>query len=225
MRHKLIQRRNVLLLVIAALLVLGIHHYAGLSVSPTSSPVAAPSMQSKVPRPVAPSPTDPRQSEALQIRESAGRATSGVAVPGSAYAPVRIEVSTGEIVGLGQPYELVVRMDPPRRATRLSFTVSADPGMLRVRSVRGGDSSNVDASGFIIEDGPASGQTTIRMDLSNAMLGNGGGSMAVVQFEALAPGTVTIVISDIAISDAAGTTIPSAASSLTVQAEVLSGPL
>jgi hypothetical protein len=100
-----------------------------------------------------------------------------------------------------------------------------DPQMLRALSVRGGDSSSVNASGFILEDGPGTGQTTIRMDLSNAMLENGGGRIAVVQFEALAPGTVTIVISDLAISDAAGTTIPYAASSLTVQAEVLSGPL
>jgi len=148
-----------------------------------------------------------------------------VAAPASRYAPARIELSTAEIVGFGQPFELVVSMDPPRSIARLAFTVSVDPQMLRVRSVRGGDSSSVDASGFITEDGPATGQTTIRMDLSNAMLENGGGSIAVVQFEALEPGTVTITISDLAISDLAGTTIPYAASSLTAQAEMLSGPI
>jgi hypothetical protein len=63
------------------------------------------------------------------------------------------------------------------------------------------------------------------MDLSNATLENGGGRIAVVQFEALKPGTVTITILDLAISDLAGTTIPYVASSLTAQAEVLSGPI
>jgi hypothetical protein len=223
---KLIQRRKLLFLLIAVLLLLGIDHYVGLSVSPTSSPLAPPSMPSTVPRPVAPSLVDPpRQSDALQVRESADRATSGVAAPGSHYAPVHIELSTGEIIGLGQPYELVVRMDPPRSIARLAFTVSVDPQMLRLRSVRGGDSSSVDASGFITEDGPETGQSTIAIDLSNAMPENGYGRIAVVQFEALASGTAAIIISDLAISDLAATTIPYTASSLTAQVEVLSGPL
>jgi hypothetical protein len=44
-------------------------------------------------------------------------------------------------------------------------------------------------------------------------------------FPALAPGTATIVISDLAIVDPAGAPVPYAATSLTAQAEVLSGPL
>lgn len=226
--RKLIQRRSVLLLLTVALLLLGIHRYAALSVSPTSESVGAPSnVPSMVPRPVAPSLVEaPRQTDASGVRESAGRVASDVAAPARRDAPAHIELSTFEVVGLGQPYELVVRMDPPRSIGRLAFTVSVDPQMLRIRTVRGGDGNTVDASSsFTFGDGPATHRTTIEIDLSNAMPENGEGSIAVVQFETLEPGTATMIISDLAISDLAGNPIPYAASSLAAQAEVLSGPI
>jgi hypothetical protein len=227
--RKLIQRHKVLLILAAALLLLGIHHYVRLSVSPASSPLASTSMASAVPRPVAPSlvPVDPpRQPDALQVRESANRAISGVATPAIRYAPAHIELSTSEVIGSGQPYELVIGMQPPSNIGWLVFTVSVDPQMLQLRSVLGGDGSGVEAPpSFLTEDGRATGQTTIAIDLSNAMPGNSDGRIASVQFEALAAGTATVVISDLAISDLSGRTIPYAASPLTAQAEVLSRPL
>jgi hypothetical protein len=100
-----------------------------LNVSPTSSPVAALSIvPSKDPRAVAPSLADaPRQTDATQVRDSAGRATSDVAAPASRYALAHLELSTGDVVGLGHRYELVVRMDPPRSIGRPAFTVIDGP--------------------------------------------------------------------------------------------------
>ena len=166
-----------------------------------------------------------RQADTPRVRESTG-ATFDVAALASRHAPAHIELSTGEVVGLGQPYDLVVRMHPPRNIGRLAFTVSMDPQLLRVRTVRGGDGSPMDAlSRFIPHDGPTTHQATIAMDLSNAILGDGDGSIAVVQFETLEPGTAIMIVSDLTISDLAGSPIPYAASSLTAQTEVLSGPI
>ena len=223
--RKLIKRTRALLLLTAALMLYGIYHYADLNTLPPASSVAAPSTQLKVRGPRAPALVDaPRQTDASEVRESADHVMSGLASPASRGASARIELSTDEVVGVGQPYELVVRMDPPRHIGRMAFTVSVDPQMLEILSVRAGGPSSVDASSnFILEEGPATGQTTITMDLSNAIPENNDGAIASVQFEVLASGTASVVISDLAMSDVSGRTIPYAASSLTAQAEVSSG--
>ena len=151
---------------------------------------------------------------------------SGLPPTASRYAVTQIELGTGDVVALGQPCELVIRINPPRNIGRLVFTVSVDPHVLGLRGVNRGDGSSVEASFLVITpDVPATGQTTIQMDLSNAIPENWDGSIAIVQFEALAAGTATMTISDLAMSDLAGIMIPYAAPSLAAQAEVLSGPI
>jgi hypothetical protein len=124
-------------------------------------------------------------------------------------------------------HELVVAIDAPSGIGRVAFTVSVDPGFLQIRSAGEGDWGN-DAgvtSSFTAEIGSAEDQVVIQSELAGGTHGKRSGSIAVVQFEAVAPGTVTITVSGVSMSDPAGRAIPFAEAPLTATAEILSGPI
>ena len=127
---------------------------------------------------------------------------------------------------MGQPCDVVLRADSPALVGQVAFTVSTDPRTFRLQSVRRGEANGAESPGaptFIAEGAPGSGESIIRTGLSSGSRDNG--SLAILQFEALAAGTVTIVISDLVITDPAGRAIASEASPLRAEAEVLSGGL
>jgi len=97
--------------------------------------------------------------------------------------------------------------------------------MLRLQSVRRGNSDGDHGPAFITEGTPQSGEFIIRLGPASGSGDDRDGSVATLQFEALAAGSVTIGIADLVITDPAGAVIPSEASRLTAEAEVLSGAL
>jgi hypothetical protein len=217
---------RLLCLLLAVLLLLGIREYVGSRVSrPSSAPQAA-SIPSTHPGPAEPASPVVATNSGVSPGAQPGRdSTQGRAASWSPAKPVHAGLSTCGIAAVGQPCDIVVRADAPFVIGQLAFTVSADPRMLRLQSVAGGGWNGGHAPTFITEGAPGSGDFIIRLELPSGGGDNRDGSLATLQFEALAAGTVTIGVSDLTITDPSGRLVAADAASLTTEAEVLSGAL
>ena len=133
-------------------------------------------------------------------------ATTGFAVPITVAAPQKLQV--------GEMNELVVAVGANAGVNEISFTVQFDADVLQVRAGTEGswaEGAGLDAR-FTAEVSETGDRVQIRSAVSGQRIGVAGGSVAIVQFQAVGPGTTSIVITDVAAKDLAGKSIASAVS-------------
>ena len=133
-------------------------------------------------------------------------ATTGFAIPITVAAPQKLKV--------GEMNELVVAVGANAGVNEISFTVQFDADVLQVRA--GAEGSWAEGPGldarFAAEVSETGDRVQIRSAVSGQRIGVAGGSVAIVQFQAVAPGTTSIVITDVVVKDLAGRSIASAVS-------------
>ena len=89
--------------------------------------------------------------------------TQGRPAAWSSAQLLHIGLSTCGIVAVGQPCDIVMRTDSQLAIGQLAFTLSADPRMFRLHSVRRGDSDGDQGTTFITQGTPGSGEFIIRL--------------------------------------------------------------
>ena len=145
-------------------------------------------------------------------------ATTAFAVPITVAAPQKVLV--------GEMNDLVVDVGANAGINEISFTVRFDANVLQVRAGKEGDWS-VDAglnARFVAEIPDEADRVQIRSAVSRQRGGMAGGRVAIVQFQAIAPGTTPVLITDIVVKDFAGRSIASAVSVSNLQVTVDSAP-
>jgi hypothetical protein len=145
-------------------------------------------------------------------------ATTGFAVPVTVTAPQKVLV--------GEINDLVVSVGANAGFGEIGFTVHFDPDVLQVRAgTQGGWAVAVGANPrFSAEISGAEDRVQIRSVASNPRAGLAGGSIATVQFQALATGTTTVLITDVVVKDSAGRSMVPAVSASNLQVSVESVP-
>ena len=140
---------------------------------------------------------------------------------------MRLSVTAPAFVEPGSLHELVVDIAAPRRARWVDLTISADPDLLELVAATPSDWSNHGSGtpAFEARLGEADNRIVIRAEAGGERSGNETAGVVVVRFEGVAPGSATITISGIAVSDLAGNAIAVASPSSEVQVEVMSGPI
>jgi hypothetical protein len=112
---------------------------------------------------------------------------------------------------VGEQTDLVVAVGANGDVGEVSFTVQFDPDVLQGRAGTEGDwaatIARPDAS-FAAEISEAADRVRIRSAVTARRAVATGGSVAVVQFQAVAPGTSAIVIADVTVKDLAGNPMP-----------------
>jgi hypothetical protein len=135
-----------------------------------------------------------------------------------------ITVAAPQKLFVGEMHDLVVGANAG--INEISFTVQFDPNVLQGRAGTEGDRTagvGVDARSFAVEISDAGDRVQIRSAVSGQR-GMTGGSVALVQFQAVAPGTTSLLITDIVVKDLAGTPLASTGSALHLQMTVESAP-
>jgi len=133
-------------------------------------------------------------------------ATTGFAVPITVAAPQKLQV--------GEMNELVVAVGANAGVSEISFTMQFDADVLQVRAGTEGswaEGAGLDAR-FAAEVSETGDRVQIRSAVSGQRTGVAGGTVAIVQVQAVGPGTTSIVITDVVAKDLAGTSIASAVS-------------
>src|SRR5207249_6921312 len=115
---------------------------------------------------------------------------------------------------VGDMNELVVAVGANAGVNEISFTVQFDADVLQARAGTEGswaEGAGLDAR-FAAEVSETGDRVQIRSALTGQRTGVAGGSVAIVQFQAVGPGTTSVVIADVAVKDLAGRSIASAVS-------------
>jgi hypothetical protein len=168
---------------------------------------------------VRPTPSTPAMSLAVPPVSSSAVpvATTGSAFPITVAAPQKLEV--------GEMNELVVAMGANAGVNEVSFTMQVDADVLQVRAGTQGswaEGAGLDAR-FAAEVSETGDRVQIRSAVPGPQIGVAGGSVAIVRFQAVGPGTTSSVITDVVVKDLAGRSIASAASA-SLQMTVDSAP-
>jgi hypothetical protein len=145
-------------------------------------------------------------------------ATTVFAVPITVTAPQKLFV--------GEMNDLVVGVGANADVDEITFTVQFDPDVLQVRAGTQGNWA-VDAgrnARFAAEISDKEDRARIRSNASGQGVGIAGGSVAIVQFQAVAPGATSVTITDVVLKDLAGRSIPSAVLQSNLQIAVDSVP-
>lgn len=178
-----------------------------LSASPT-----APAIRSSPPTPTVLPPPVPMTAP----RQRAG-----------ASPAVLVTASTAQTLAVGEMNDLVIGLDGNAGVREISFTVQFDPSVLQVRAGTEGDLA-ADASvepRFSADISVAEDRVQIRSTVSRGRLAGAAGSVALVQYQAVAPGATSILITDVTVKDLAGNSMPFLLSSSHLQVMAESVPL
>jgi hypothetical protein len=145
-------------------------------------------------------------------------AKTGLAVPIAVQAPQRVLV--------GETNDVVVSVGANAGFGEIGFTVQVDPDVLQVRAgTQGGWAVAVGVNPrFEAEISGAEDRVQIRSIVSGQRAGLAGGSVATVQFQALAPGTTSVLITDVVVKDSSGRSMMPALSASNLQVTVDSLP-
>jgi hypothetical protein len=145
-------------------------------------------------------------------------ARTAVAVPITVAAPQKLFV--------GEMNDLVVGVGANAGVNEISFTAHFDPNVLQVRAGAEGDwAMEVGLNArFAAEIGDQADRVQIRSAVSGRRAGMAGGSAAIVRFQAVAPGTTSVLITDVVVKDVAGRSIAPAVSASNLQITVDSFP-
>ena len=163
------------------------------------------------------------------------RATPTAASPVPLAAPpsattdlvVQITVTAPRKVLVGEMNDLSVSVGVNAGFSEIGFTVQFDPDVLQVRAgTQGGWAVAVGVNPrFTSEISDAEDRVQIRSIASAPRAGLAGGSVATVQFQALATGTTSVLITDVVVKDSTGRSLLSAISASNLQVTVDSAPL
>jgi len=191
---------------------------------PVDGDAGAPARAATSAVPVASSIVSPRIDARSSIGlASASTAPSALLQPLGAAAAARITVAGPQRLHVGDMDELVVSVEPGAKVGEISFTVQFDANVLQVRAGTEGDwaAATGAAARFAADISSAEDRVRVRSVASGARLASAGGNVAVVQFQAVAPGSTWVLISDVTVKDPGGNSVPFAlsASSLQVTAE------
>jgi hypothetical protein len=168
----------------------------------------------------------------FQRQASAGSASTQP-VPSVAERPgqdrralVPITVTAPQTLHVGEQTELLVGVGANADVGEVSFTVRFDPDVLQVRAATEGDWVPAGAhpgASFAAQISETGDRVQVRSVAASKRASTASGSVAVVQFQAVAPGTSWVVIADVTVKDLAGDSLPVLLSSpkLQVTAEAL----
>jgi hypothetical protein len=126
-------------------------------------------------------------------------------------APVTVNATSPQTLQVGEQNDLVVSVGPNIAVGEVSFTAHFDPNVLQVRSGTEGDwatSVSVAYAHFEADVPEAGDRARVCSTVVATQSRSAGGSVAIVQFQAVAPGATTIRITDVAVKDFAGNSLP-----------------
>jgi hypothetical protein len=128
---------------------------------------------------------------------------------------------------VGEMNDLIVGFGANADVNEISFTVQFDPNVLQARAgTEGGWTEGAGPNArFAAEISDAGDRVQIRSAVPGQRVAIAGGSVAIVQFQAVAPGTTWVLITDVVVKDAAGRWIASAVPASNLQMTVDSPPL
>jgi len=140
--------------------------------------------------------------------------------------PVSITVTAPQTLLVGEMSELAIGVKANAGVSEIGLTVQFDATVLQVRGSTQGDwaSGPGFSPRFAAEISSAEDRVQIRSTMSAPHSGAAGGSVAIVQFQALVPGTTTVLVTDVIVKDSAGKSIASAVSASNLQLTVDSIP-
>jgi hypothetical protein len=143
----------------------------------------------------------------------------------SAAFAVPITVSMPRKLLVGEMNELIIGVGANAGIGEIGFTVQFDASVLQVRSAsQGGWAVDVGVNPrFAAEISGAEDRVQIRSAVSGQRVGRSGGSVAVVQFQPVAPGTTSVLITDVVVKDANGKPMMPALSASNLQVTAESG--
>jgi hypothetical protein len=145
-------------------------------------------------------------------------ATTGFAVPVAVTAPQNVLV--------GEMNDLIVSVGANAGLSEIGFAVQFDANVLQVRAgTQGGWAVGVGVSPrFAAEISGAEDRVQIRSIASDPRAGLAGGSVVTVQFQAIATGTTSVLITDVVVKDSRGRSVASAVSASNLQVTADSVP-
>jgi hypothetical protein len=144
-------------------------------------------------------------------------ATAAFAIPITVSIPPKLVV--------GEMNDLIIGVGANAGIGEIGFTVQFDASVLQVRSAsQGGWAVDVGVNPrFAAEISGAEDRVQIRSAVSGQPVGRSGGSVAVVQFQPVAPGATSVLITDVVVKDGDGKRMPPALSASNLQVTVESG--
>ena len=128
------------------------------------------------------------------------------------HAVVPITVVASRSLQVGDFGDLVIGLGSTAGVHEVGFVVQFDPELLQIRAGIEGDwavGAGRDAR-FAAEISAGEDRVQVRSSVSSEGGGPKSGSVAILQFQAVAPGIASVLISDVVVKDAAGGTVPSA---------------
>jgi hypothetical protein len=122
-------------------------------------------------------------------------------------APITMAVS--QTLHVGEMGDLLIGLGTNAGVGEISFTLRFDANVLQARTGTEGDWAVGDGieAHFVADISDAGDRVEIRKTISGKPLAGHGGSVALVQFQAIAPGTTSIRIADIMVKDLTGNSI------------------
>jgi hypothetical protein len=130
------------------------------------------------------------------------------AAPPAGRSLLPITVAAARTLRVGDMSEIVIALGPNAGAHEIGFTLQFDANVLQVRAGIEGDwAAGADAR-FVADISGAEDRVQIRRTAAAGRPAAAGGQVALVQFQAVAPGSTTVVISDVTVRDRAGQAIP-----------------
>jgi hypothetical protein len=138
---------------------------------------------------------------------------------------VPITVSMPQKLRVGEMNDLIIGVGSNAGVGEIGFTVKFDASVLQVRAASQG-SWAVDVGvnpRFAAEISGAEDRVQIRSAVSGQRVGSSGGSVAVVQFQPVAPGTTSVLITDVVVKDGDGKPMTPALSASNLQVTAESG--
>jgi hypothetical protein len=143
----------------------------------------------------------------------------------TAVFAVPITVSIPQKLLVGEMHDLIIGVGSNAGVGEIGFTVQFDANVLQARAAsQGGWAVDVDVNPrFAAEISGAEDRVQIRSAVSGQRVGGSGGSVAVVQFQPVAPGTTSVLIADVVVRDGNGRPMTPALSASNLQVTVESG--
>jgi len=163
-------------------------------------------------------PTTPTTTPSVSVSTPPPSATPLFAVPITVAAPQKALV--------GETNDLVLSVGANAGVGEISFTVRFDANVLQVRAGLEGDWAMDPRlnTRFAAEISDKEDRVQIRSSVSGERTGIAGGSVAIVRFQAVAPGTTSVLITDVMVKDLTGRWIASAVSASNLPMTVYSVP-
>jgi hypothetical protein len=156
---------------------------------PAAAAAPPPPIQQPAPPPTALEPTSPAAAAAgvnapEQPTPTVGSAQIIITPPGTTFR-----------VGAG-PYTVPINVVDASRLSMVTLTLTFDPRVLRVRSVQEGSFMRTGGANATFVSNPGNGRVDITITrAADATGASGTGLLGAVQFDAIAPGTATLVVS------------------------------